>query len=331
MLGSLVSSTAIFAVSRGVSLDRIAAETGVDVAGLLEQDAWLPQEVLPAVWRLLGEAFPGRAMALEMAGTASFSFFGPLGRLARFAENLKASLQLFIRFRSVLSDDLELTLVEQGSVTALRFRHPMDAVDGGYAAEAGLGIGARILREVLHAGDALVQVEFTHRPHGPLEDYERFFGVPVAFERPFNAVLLHSEALERQTPQGDRQMQAYAQRHLELESERLAASADSGGLARLREAIDANALRAVYDSKAVAKALGMSLRNAQRVASEHGSSLRVMIEEARKANAWRLLGDPRLSIEEVAAQLGYSTDRAFRRAFERWTGMSPAQARRNPR
>jgi AraC family transcriptional regulator, activator of mtrCDE len=48
----------------------------------------------------------------------------------------------------------------------------------------------------------------------------------------------------------------------------------------------------------------------------------------RMAEARRLLGDPRMSVAAVAADLGYRTEAAFRRAFKRVTGVGPGEVRR---
>jgi AraC-like DNA-binding protein len=51
----------------------------------------------------------------------------------------------------------------------------------------------------------------------------------------------------------------------------------------------------------------------------------------RMTEARRLLSDPRTSVAAVAADLGYRTEAAFRRAFKRVTGVGPGVVRRQER
>ena len=51
----------------------------------------------------------------------------------------------------------------------------------------------------------------------------------------------------------------------------------------------------------------------------------------RMTEAQRLLADPRTSVAAVAADLGYRTEAAFRRAFKRVTGYGPGAVRRQER
>ena len=98
-------------------------------------------------------------------------------------------------------------------------------------------------------------------------------------------------------------------------------------LAQVRYAIRVNAQRGEYGAELLAKRLAMSLRSLQRLTQEHGTSVQALLEHAREAHARELLGDAKLSFQEVAFLLGYSTQRAFRRAFKRWTGETPSSYR----
>ncbi|MEM6929584.1 MAG: helix-turn-helix transcriptional regulator, partial [Myxococcota bacterium] len=86
--------------------------------------------------------------------------------------------------------------------------------------------------------------------------------------------------------------------------------------------------RSEYGHVAIAKELGLGVRTLQRRIAEHGTTLRALVERVREANAVAFLDNPALSIDEVAILLGYTHERAFRRAFERWQGQSPAAFRR---
>jgi AraC-like DNA-binding protein len=78
---------------------------------------------------------------------------------------------------------------------------------------------------------------------------------------------------------------------------------------------------------AVATKLHMSVRSLQRRLSDEGSTFDDVLEDTRRDLALRYLSDSKIAIAEVAYLLGYSEPSAFHRAFKRWTGKTPAQAR----
>jgi len=62
--------------------------------------------------------------------------------------------------------------------------------------------------------------------------------------------------------------------------------------------------------------------------AEFGLSPSAYLQQARLAQAHRLLAETGLSISEVALSVGYADVYAFSHAFRRGTGVSPSQARR---
>ncbi|MFU8896925.1 MAG: AraC family transcriptional regulator [Gammaproteobacteria bacterium] len=67
---------------------------------------------------------------------------------------------------------------------------------------------------------------------------------------------------------------------------------------------------------------------AQRFAAIMGDTPMNYLATWRMQQADRLLRDRRLSVAQVAEQLGYSTEAAFRRAFKRIRGVGPGEVRR---
>ncbi|MBK6533536.1 MAG: helix-turn-helix transcriptional regulator [Deltaproteobacteria bacterium] len=80
--------------------------------------------------------------------------------------------------------------------------------------------------------------------------------------------------------------------------------------------------------KRVAAQLRMSERSLQRRLADEGESFDAIVDALRRDLALRYLADPKIAVAEVAYLLGYSEPSPFHRAFKRWTGRTPAEARR---
>ena len=324
---SVVSAVMLFGLSKGISPQEMKQATGVSLEALVDPEGRLPDQVMAQAWKLIGERFPGQAIALEMATAAPMSVFGPLAQAARFSPTRGAMLSLFSRYDKVLSGGLHMSIVRSGPSTALVLEHQMDAVDGGHGAEAAVGLGSRIARDLFGIQDSVVEIEFAHPPNAPEAVYHEWFGAPVRFGCGRNAMVFDSEELQKTPAQTNPQMYAFIETHLALVEKGLLANIREEPLDRVRVQLAAQAHRSDYSAESLAQKTGMSVRTLQRFTAKHGVSLRSMIEEVREANARRLLSDARLSVDEVAFLLGYSDDRAFRRAFKRWTGTTPAAFR----
>lgn len=77
-----------------------------------------------------------------------------------------------------------------------------------------------------------------------------------------------------------------------------------------------------------AEKLGMSVRTLQAHLSDSGQKFSDILEKQRVDLAKIYLQQPQLSLDDVAANLGYSEQSSFGRAFKRWTDMTPKQFRK---
>ncbi len=78
----------------------------------------------------------------------------------------------------------------------------------------------------------------------------------------------------------------------------------------------------------MAQHLELSPRTLRRRLAVEGLSFSALVDQGRRDKALRLLRSPRLSIEDVALELGYTSTSSFVRAFHRWTGKTPVNYRR---
>ena len=316
-----------YAVHRGISEHQLRAETGLVRTDLINPETRLPAELISSMLRILGNTYPEQAVGLQMASVVPLSAIGPVPQIMKYAGNLRSALQAFVRYGFVLSEHLWVELIESNDEAWLRMYHPLDGLEGGHGAGSAIALVRRIVQQAIGEADSLVRVEFVHRPYSLSRVYENFFGVQVRFQQPYNALVFSREALELPTKQPDVYLFRYVQGNLDLLRDRWGLASHSSPLAAINNTIARKAELYQYSAAGIAQDMNMTLRSLQRLANDHGFTVRQLLENARKAKAQQLLGDPTLSAEAIATRLGYSDDRAFRRAFKRWTGQTPTQFR----
>jgi AraC-like DNA-binding protein len=190
----------------------------------------------------------------------------------------------------------------------------------------------------------LVLCAMTHiaRQFVPLSEMELWFDCPepdyfgrykdrlpcVKFDAGANQLRCPVNRLERRletaSPLSKRLVEQQCERELALLGNR------EPLLARVRAALTETG-DGYPDLQAVASRLGLSSRTLKRHLREHGFSFRRLLEEVRCRDGIRLLKESRLSVENIAFQLGYTAPGNFTRAFRSWTGTTPAAFRRSHR
>jgi AraC-like DNA-binding protein len=89
--------------------------------------------------------------------------------------------------------------------------------------------------------------------------------------------------------------------------------------------VDPRLLEGGCEMSSIARLLGNHPRTLRRRLKEEGTSFQVLLDDARREHAMRLLQTA--SVTEVALSLGFSETSAFTRAFRRWVGLPPREYR----
>ncbi len=316
------------ALSRGLSFKDVQDAAGVECATLMNPEARPPEDVFPRIVALLGERFPGEPFTLDIARAAPFSFFGGLADGTRYADELRTAINLLVKNCSVISDQLEMSFHESASETKIVHSHPMNHLDDGRSSEIGSAFIVRLFSEFLGIPDCFERITFSHAPNFDEKHYADYFGVPVEFNASEISLILKPEKLDTRIKQANVDLFNYVQTHLSGVKKQIAAAKEPRELKALRKAAADNAAAGVFNTSSVAAAANMSVRTAQRITAEHGTTLQALIDKVREHRALELLQDNRNDIGSIAFLLGYSDERAFRRAFQRWVGQTPSDYRR---
>jgi AraC-like DNA-binding protein len=184
-----------------------------------------------------------------------------------------------------------------------------------------------VLRGARAAGKSL-RVRHVSLAHESPESapYEELFGAPVSFGAPLDTLVLDHADLALPLATADAMTAALLEERALAMSRALVPTdpfldqVRQGMLARLRESRD-------QTIDGLSRALALSSRTLQRRLEERGTSHRELLDEVRCTIAKHLLGEGK-SAAEVAYEVCFATPQAFHKAFLRWTGNTPGEARK---
>jgi AraC-like DNA-binding protein len=173
---------------------------------------------------------------------------------------------------------------------------------------------------------ALTRLGFACDEPDERDDYRKFFGAPVVFNAPetflvFNAANLSLPVIRDEA----------ALRHFVREAPGnilIRYRHDQGYTSLIRRKLDTLRPNDWPKFEDMAHMLNIAPATLRRRLKVEGQSYARLKDDIRSALARRMLEDGRLSITEVASELGYSEPSAFYRAYGKWSGDSPRGRRR---
>jgi AraC-like DNA-binding protein len=168
-------------------------------------------------------------------------------------------------------------------------------------------------------------VHFMHKAPPYAAEFERIFEAPVVFGSDWNAMQIDPEFLALKQPPVNR----YVFGVLSERADALLKSFRESKTTRGRvEAILMPILHTGEGSMdTVAEKLGLSRQTLYRQLKAEGVTFEEVLDDLRHRLALDFLAGKKVSVNETAYLVGFSDPAAFSRAFKRWTGISPREAR----
>ena len=167
-------------------------------------------------------------------------------------------------------------------------------------------------------------VHLRHPPQAPLALYRQILGA-VHFDQKHDELYVPVAQWALENPRRDPMLSSLLTRHANDVLER---SVPKGGFLEGLRATIADAMRLGDVSiERTASRLDLTARTLQRRLAEQGCVYKTLVEEVRFEMARKYLTSTKLSLAEVSDLLAYSEQRAFQRAFLRWSGLTPAAYR----
>jgi AraC-like DNA-binding protein len=310
----------------GVDVDAVLLTGQLSQQKIQNPDVRIPFEDLIAIGQAAVDATGDLALGLHLAEHYRPNLFGVLDYLARSCMTLGEAIKQLCRYNRLLQDAAETLLEIQGE-RALLWQRTL----GGVHLPPGMTENSMANLIVIGrhlTGIALAPIEalFTHPEPAYSAEHRRIFGSRVRFGADRDGLVLATNVLSVPLKNPDPGLRAILERHADQLLEHVPRVARFSH--RVRELVAGELKEGNPTAEAIAKKLGTSERTLRRKLQEDGTTYDQLLDELRRELAERYLQDPKVSTDEAALMLGYSEPSAFRRAFRRWHGTSPAAYRR---
>ncbi len=302
--------------------------TGLDPALLYAPGARVSLQQARTVLRRALAALPGRALGMEVGERDVLLSFGLLGVAMRASETVGEGLALAQELHQAIGSLLDVERENLGSRVGVRFRERWpDAELVGFLCEEALVSTTMVIRSMLADPTwAPLRVDLAYPRPAHAARYHRTFRCPVAFGAEANRMVFPATLMERRLPTGYEPTRRAA---IEACRNMLAPSGPPSDLVASLETLLAGHLRRPLSMRDVAARLHVTERTLHRRLAESGVRFRDIADRVRERRATSLLRHSSLPVGEVAAEVGFGDSREFRRAYVRWTGRTPSQARRD--
>lgn len=288
-----------------------------------EDGQWVPAESLDAMMAAALEHTGDPCFAMVAGKSLALMRYGHMVPLVLSAHSLRTVIQDLERYAGLVQDTCELLLDDQPASPAIRIEPlVVNGRSGRFRTEFALTSALQMLRFAGAENRDVWQVSVPYSvPAELLRRYEANFGSNLQFEQPNCCIHFNPALLDRPLPSHD--PVAYTAARARAEQALQAQHSRSSVAERLQQWL-LNAQVGAAGLGEAAQHLGVSERTLRRQLAVLGTSFVELVQNTQRLRAERLLAERRLSIKQVADELGFSSVSTFHRAFRRWTGHTPA-------
>lgn len=298
--------------------EAIFAEAGVDLALYDDPENRIDAADLGRLFSLAADVSGRQDIALLAVDGSRPDSLGMVGEVVAQGPDVHTSLRNLVRLLAYNTYAGYPVLSVSNDIATIKFELRDASFAGSeFVLEGATGILLRLMQALCGADWRPSEVHLARRESLNTRPFEAFFAVPVRFSATEDALLFAAEWLDHPVPFEQRRRKDFS-----LEISR----APFSELVRQQVA-----RRMGFDplsAEKIAHALGLSRRQLFRSLAAEGTGFQTLVDEFRFARARHLLAAGDAPLVQIAVALGFPEHSAFSRGFSRWSGMSPAEWRR---
>lgn len=322
-LGALAAELA----AEGVSVRDLFARTGLDASLLDDAHARISHRQRLALYRNARQLAKRAEIGLLAGARQRISDYGIFGYAMVSSRTFGEALLFSLNHITMAGPAVRQISfrIEEGSTAILR-SHGLDTLGDllPFAAEFWRSSMTTLFSRVLEAPFPNKRMVFPFSAPVHWRAYERMFNCPIDFGADRMEWHFDAHILEQPCPNANPITAKICQQVCETI---LVERPDDSDLVRKIRSACLNSPNRPPAAADIASQLGLSLRTFHRRLSDEGLSYQSILDGMRRSLATELLENTRLSIDQVAARVGFSDATSFRKAFKKWTDRSPTDFR----
>ncbi len=298
----------------------------IDPLSLRDPDNFIDCKTMVDLLEHCSTAFNNPLFGLQLAQLQDPDLFGCVTALCRAAPTVKDSVNCFIEYLPVIHSPVcVLELVEGEQTAELRWKVNTDLGTNSQANYQAALLNLKLLRLIGGRDFRPSYVNLAANPRQrDIAELERILGCRFHPTREVSAIAFPTSTLYRPVDNASRLLFKLLGGYLDrVKSEHRASVPE-----RVEDYVRGALPSGLCSIERCAQKLNMSVRTLQAHLSESGLRFSDILEKQRIELAGNYLRQERMSLDDVAASLGYSEQSSFGRAFKRWTGMTPKEYRR---
>ena len=253
------------------------------------------------------------------------SHLGALGHAWLASSTLKTAIERAHRFSRMYDERIDMLVSEEPGVLKVIYLTDFSSPIPEIIIDSNLASLLTLCR--LNFGNDLLPV-YVHMCRASPPDpkpWHDFFGIEVQFGQSENSLAIKNQDATKQLTNSSPMLVAL---HEDIIRRHIAELDRSDIINRTLVVIMDQLPSGGVSEVSVAEVLNMTTRTLHRKLVEKGVSFRSLLTNVRKELVKRYIDEPAYSFTEISFLLGYTNTSAFSRAFKRWHGVSPTEARK---
>ena len=309
----------------GISAAQILADTNISVQDLQAHETLLPYRTAQQILQKSLELSPIAHLGFAVGGEQSPSSMGVLGYGINCCATIEDAMNMATKYYRVSSTFVKSKWYQKEDKLYWQATPPI--VLGSIlpcVIEEEFSMISRIQPMLTGQTTNLLEAHFQYPEPEYVSLYQDTFDCPLYFSAQYNQLVIDAEVLTQPILQANPLSVAAADR---MCADFLRDNPTTDDMImRIRQMI----LEQTYEywnEEAIAARLNLTARTLRNQLRRLGTNYQAILDSQRKQIALEDLTNSILNVSDIAEHVGYSDVRAFRRAFKKWTGLTPSDYR----